>query len=90
MINREGLQLFNATCSCLTPEHTITLVVDEVHNIVWLDFRLNQFLPLKRRLIAAFRYILGFPGKEQYDCVLLTKTGAEHLQAGLELAKIVL
>lgn len=66
-------------CDCGAPEHQVILTYDPYEDEpldqeIWLEFHLNQWRNIFRRLWVAIRYVFGYTSKYgQWDMVILNR-----------------
>lgn len=59
-------------CECSDFNHTFRFVYDQTDNAVWLEVRLNQYLPWYKRVWVALKYIFKCrPAYGHYDTTIL-------------------
>lgn len=57
------------SCSCGSPEHTLTFNLNEEDKEIYTSVFLHQYRPVYQRVVVAIKYIFGYKCKYgHWDC----------------------
>lgn len=77
-------------CACGDLNHLFRFVLDPADGEVWLEARLNPYLPWYHRTKEAFLYVFGLRSKRtQYDVTVVRHEDIERLRLLAERVKQV-
>lgn len=75
------------SCSCHSPEHTLTYHINPEDKEVYTSVYLHQYRPLYKRIWIAIKYIFGYKSRYgHWDCFSADRSKILELKAFFDLA----
>lgn len=84
-------EIFVCDCGDVNHQFVVSIDKNEIPPDIYVEVKLNRYLPFWRRLVNAIRYLfkVGSPSRfGDYECVLLNKSHAEGLQRVVNLLNL--
>lgn len=77
------------SCSCLSPEHTLTYNLNLEDKEIYTSVYLNQYRPLYKRVWVAIKYIFGYKSVYgHWDCFVADRSRILALKEFFDLAEM--
>jgi hypothetical protein len=89
LLKESGFNQLYFECQCGSMDHLLRVTVDTEDGDLWVEVRLNHYLPWYRRLLSAIKFVFKAGNNSSFsDCALLNPEDYDKLKVAMSISEL--